>query len=43
MFMDLRENVDIIRKGIEAIRKNQMKVLELKKYNISNGNYTGWY
>ena len=30
MFMDLRENIDIIRKGIEGIRKNQMKVLELK-------------
>lgn len=28
--MDLRENIDIIRKGIEAIRKNQMKLLELK-------------
>ena len=30
MFIDLRENIDIIRKGIEAIRKNQMKLLELK-------------
>lgn len=30
MFMDLKENIDIIRKEIEIIRKNQMKVLELK-------------